>query len=398
MDTILYAFILIINFLINDGLQRNVLVMGSVRQFRGNHQCLEYNFLKDETSTTFMSVIGTSMQYFPEGNCNNAIPEEELRVLQLPEMESLYLLDNKLLKVPNISGMSNLQTFHMQQSLVQTIPGKPFVNNKLLNIVLVSNKLIVAPDLDGARGTLTYFSIAHNQLTSLPNNYFDGCTKLDQVNLNGNLLKSFPNFAPIGLSLTTIELQDNHVNETIRKDAIAMLQNLRTLYLMNNQMPAFVLSFCNLTQELYCKADNNSFTRVENPYRDCIASVNTLPKPIMILTRNRLLSCDEKICWMKQYGFGTKNVNLGVCPDGREWNHVTKEELCQGKVQLDKISSLRKRTTIEYCYFRNDKCILPVIRHGIFGIENVNLGVCPYGREWKYITKEELCTGKCQVR
>ena len=329
MDLIRFAIMLLIFFLENNGSQRGVFGIGEILKIHGD-QCVDYLNLKDKTNVDVIDVQMTSMQYFPEGDCNSTAPDEELRVLELPNLKILKFLHNKLFKMPNVSGMNNLDEFHMRHTLISTIPGKPFYNNKLKKIDLARNKLVVAPDLDGAPGTLEILRMTFNRLNYIPNNYFEGCTKLEEVQLQGNQLKSFPSFAPIGSSLITIHLSGNRLNETIPKDAIAMHPNLEKLHLKNNQMPAFVISFCNLTKQLDCQADNNPLVTVENPYRDCIASISTLPKPKLSLTEMQLLSCDEKICWMKQHGFTTENVNLGICPDGREWKYVTKEELCPG--------------------------------------------------------------------
>ena len=167
----------------------------------------------------------------------------------------------------------------------------------------------------------------YNQLTYLPYNYFEGCTKLKLVAFVKNRLTAFPNFAPIGSSLTYIWFLGNYINTTIPKDAIAMHPNLTTLRLDYNRMSAFVISFCNQTKQLECIANNNPFVTVENPYRDC---VSRLPKFKLNLTDTQLLPCDEKICWMKQHGFELENVDPGYCPDGREWKYITKEELCPG--------------------------------------------------------------------
>ena len=91
--------------------------------------------------------------------------------------------------MPNITGMRNLITFTLQNTLISAIPGKPFVNNnKQVNIDLSMNKLVHPPDLDGTRSTLGRLYMHSNQLTYLPHNYFDGCTKLSVVFLNRNLI------------------------------------------------------------------------------------------------------------------------------------------------------------------------------------------------------------------
>ena len=290
-------------------------------------QCVEYHDLQNRTNLAVLEVSETSMQYFPEGDCSSTAPDEEVRVLNLPIVHTFTLRKNKLLKMPNISSMRGLSGFTLEGSLISSIPGKPFINNnRLTNLNLGGNQLVHPPDLDGSCGSLLYLLMPYNDLTYFPQNYFNGCTKLRTVHLPGNQITSFPNFAPIGSLLRFIQIHKNHLNETIPKDAIAMHPNLRRLYLHDNQLPAFIISFCNLKKQLDFNADNNRLVTVKNPYRDCIASIGTLPKPKFSLKNNQLLPCDEKICWMKEM----ENLIIGDCPDGREWKYVTKEELCPG--------------------------------------------------------------------
>ena len=237
---------------------------------------------------------------------------------------------NKFVKMRFLTGMRRLTYLAVQNSFFTTIPGKPFINNMLTVINLSANKLVQAPDLTGACDTLTDFTIKYNELIHLPHNYFNGCVKLKTVSLKGNKITSFPNFAPIGSSLSSIALSGNHLKDTIGKDAIAVHPNLTQLLLQHNKMAAFIISFCNLTKQIDFDIDKNPLELVENPYRDCLASIGTLPKLKLNLTESQFLPCDEKICWMKQHGFGPENVTRGDCPDGREWKYVTEEELCPG--------------------------------------------------------------------
>ena len=292
--------------------------------------------LNNKTNLTHLEVFNTTMQYFPEGDCNNTTPVEEQRALNLPNLTHLQLKENKLLlKMPNITGMTGLLELTVQGTLITAIPGKPFINNRLEQIELSFNKLIQAPNLEGACTTLTIFSVGFNKLTYLPYDYFDGCKKLKIIGLSGNKLTAFPNFAPIGSSLIKIVITANGLDETIPKDAIAMHPNLEHIEFHDNNMPAFEISFCNLTKQLYCTAWGNKFTRIENPYRDCIESIGTLPKPKLTVD-GRLVPCDQRRCWMKQYGFKTENVDPGRCPDGREWNYIPEEELCGRPGELSK--------------------------------------------------------------
>ena len=329
--TIHYTVTSFIIFLVEKDLNTGILVAKAEALTIQGQRCLGYLDLKTKTNLQSLRVLGTSMQYFPEGDCNNTVPDEDLRVLNLPNLRYLAFKHNNLLKMPDVTGMGRLSSLAVQNNFFTAIPGKPFINNRLSLINLSRNKLVQAPDLEGACETVSNFNLNSNKLTHLPHNYFKGCMKLKIVSLNGNQITAFPNFAPIGSSLTTITISNNRLNETIAKDAIATHPNLTKFWLQDNMMPAFILSFCNLTKPMDFNSARNPFVSVENPYRDCIASIGTLPKLKFNLTETEFLPCDEKICWMKQHGFDKENVTRGDCPDGREWKYVTQEELCPGK-------------------------------------------------------------------
>ena len=99
-----YTVIFLILFMVEIDLQ------GSIKETKAEtltiqgQQCAGYYDLIDEVNVTEVEVLGTSMQYFPEGDCNNAVPDADLRVLNLPNLKQLIFKENKLFKIPNVSG------------------------------------------------------------------------------------------------------------------------------------------------------------------------------------------------------------------------------------------------------------------------------------------------------
>ena len=334
MDTFVCMVWITIFFLTNNGLQR---ILPAEAQKLTINQCVEYLDLQNKTHFTEIEVTKTTMTYFPEVECNNTTPQEDQTPLHLPNLKILRLNGNKsLLKMPNITGMTDLETLTVNDASLSTIPGKPFVNHRLGRIELFFNKLVQAPNLEGTCMTLSFLGLGFNRLTYLPHDYFEGCTKLTVVDMPGNQVAAFPNFAPIGSSLKNVVMSINHLSGTLLKDAIAMNPNLEHLQLHDNRMTAVEVNFCNQSKLRLFSADRNRIVRVENPYRDCAESIGTSPKP-RIRVEGNPMPCDERRCWMKKYGSTSMNVKPGNCPDGREWNHITMGELCQSEGELHKV-------------------------------------------------------------
>ena len=128
MDTLTYIITFFISFFMDNRLQRSLSVTAETLRITGD-QCVEYLGLQSRTSLTYLRVTGTSMQYFPEGNCNSTTSDEEYRVLDLPHINYLFLLQNALLKMPNVTGMTNLLILTVNNALFSSIPGKPFISN-----------------------------------------------------------------------------------------------------------------------------------------------------------------------------------------------------------------------------------------------------------------------------
>ena len=175
MDTLLYIITSFIIFFLDIGLQRSMSVTAAIMSLTQN-QCVGYLDLKDRTDLQTINVMATSMQYFPEGDCNSTAADEESRVLVLPSLRNFRFTQNRLLKMPNVTGMTGLIEIKVNNALFPSITGKPFINNiKLQYLYLEHNKLVEAPNLEGGCTTLYQLLLHHNRLTNLPNDYFNGC-------------------------------------------------------------------------------------------------------------------------------------------------------------------------------------------------------------------------------
>ena len=122
---------------------------------------------------------------------------------------------------------------------------------------------------------------------------------------------------------------NNSLAETIPKDAILKLGSLEELQLSNNKMTAYEISFCNVADDFWSDAAGNKFARVENPFRDCPQTLSYFSGIILKVNKN-VVPCDDGRCWMKKYNVNKAVIDLGDCPDGREWQYVTQEQICKG--------------------------------------------------------------------
>ena len=87
MDMIHYIITVLIFFLMDIGSQKRCLsVIAETLEITAG-QCVEYLDLQNKTNVAVLKVLETSMQYFPEGNCYSTVPDEEVRVLNLPNLK-----------------------------------------------------------------------------------------------------------------------------------------------------------------------------------------------------------------------------------------------------------------------------------------------------------------------
>ena len=84
MDISQHIINFFIFFFMGSSMQRIISVKAEVLKITG--ECVEYLDLKDKKNLTQLEIIGTSMRYFPELDCNNTTPGEEQRALNLPKL------------------------------------------------------------------------------------------------------------------------------------------------------------------------------------------------------------------------------------------------------------------------------------------------------------------------
>ena len=109
MDLLHYTVTFIIILFTDNILQSGVSVNAEKMDITGQ-KCVGYLDLRNENLSE-IQVRDTPMKYFPEGNCSSAAPDEEVRVLDLPNVKGFFLMGNALYKMPNVSGMLSLENF-----------------------------------------------------------------------------------------------------------------------------------------------------------------------------------------------------------------------------------------------------------------------------------------------
>ena len=290
--------------------------------------CIDFDTLNLLKNLEEINVYAVNMSYFPDKDCSNPVHEEDIRPLDLPNLRVIRLTGIGLLKAPNTSLMPILESFTVAMNAIQEIHGTPFGNNSHLKVIgFYQSNLTAAPDITGGCNNLDKLNLNGNDIITIPENYFKGCS-IKKPSIMGNYLTSFPNHAPLGNSVVQIKVNGNQISGMITDDMVKDLSKLTKFSIQNNKLHGFDASFCHgnkpVTINVYMNTDLQIF---ENPYRFCIHRLDTfVTKPKMDL-RSTKIPCDHHRCWMKKYA--TKfNLQVDNCPDGRAWTTVTEMDVC----------------------------------------------------------------------
>ena len=292
--------------------------------------CIDFDTLNQLKNLREISFEKGDMFYFPDKDCSNSVPEEDPRILDLPELTELYLIKINLGKVPNLSLMPKLELFDINSNkLITEIPGTPFANNtKLTRLNFHGTTMSTAPNLTGGCGNIASINVQYNKFKSLPDNYFEGCSSITFLSCAYCRLTSFPNFNPLGSSLVTLKLEGTKIVGVITSEMVKGLNKLRGMEFKKAQLNGVDASFCHNRHLTIFDVDrNNNLEFFENPYRFCMSLVDTLSTKPHIKMPSTKIPCDYRRCWMKKLA-SKFTITINNCPDGRQWSTVTEADLC----------------------------------------------------------------------
>ena len=289
--------------------------------------CIDFDTLNTLKRLESIRFINGNMSYFPDKDCSNPVHEEDIRPLDLPNLRVIRLTGIGLLKAPNTSLMPILESFTVAMNAIQEIPGTPFGNNSHLKVIgFYQSNLTAAPDITGGCNNLDKLNLNGNNIITIPENYFKGCS-IKKPSIMGNDLTSFPNHAPLGNSVVQIKVNGNQISGMITDDMVKDLSKLTKFSIQNNKLQGFDASFCYRNQPMEINVGQNPELQIfENPYRFCIHLLDTFAtRPKIILTATNI-SCDHHRCWMKKYA-SKFSIQIDNCPDGRSWAAVTEKDV-----------------------------------------------------------------------
>ena len=320
-----YCVVIILNFGYVNSLSNDMTILDMNKE---QMSCIDFDTLNQLKSLERINFENGNMSYFPDKDCNNPVHEEDPRPLDLPNLKYISLRKIRLLKAPSTSLMPKLENLVFAGNVIIEVQGTPFRNNVHMRLLFLNdNDLTSAPNITGACNNLDELIFSDNQITTIPENYFDGCN-IKIVKIGPNKLTSFPKYSPLGKSVQKIELASNEISGIITNDMVKDLHNLTELAISNNQLQGFDASFCHGNQPttifIFQNTDLNIF---ENPYRFCIHLLDTFTTKAAIMLTSTNIPCDHHRCWMKKFDSKFRIFPFN-CPDGRAWLPITESDVC----------------------------------------------------------------------
>ncbi|MFN6944610.1 MAG: leucine-rich repeat domain-containing protein [Cytophagaceae bacterium] len=143
-------------------------------------------------------------------------------------LERLYLTDNNLTSVPDLSGLSSLRVLNLSTNQLTTLPAINTMTN-LREFYAYENMLTQLPDFS-QNSLLRFIAVYDNQLTSLPD--LSNLSSLIGLEVGNNRLTSFPELN----NLTSLRLLYFWNNEISELPPLNNLLELREIYASSNQL------------------------------------------------------------------------------------------------------------------------------------------------------------------
>lgn len=179
---------------------------------------------------------------------SNQIREVPKNIIKLSSVWHICLMDNKLLKIPKeLFEMRKLKSLDLSYNLISELPGDAeFQKNTALEEIKINGNLLKSlPENFGLMKNITTIDASDNLIESFTTN-LNGCTKLFSVKLANNRLKSFPEGLLGATAICySIDLSCNQISEL--PAAINKLNRLKILDLSKNKLTHIPINFEEMT-------------------------------------------------------------------------------------------------------------------------------------------------------
>jgi hypothetical protein len=187
-------------------------------------------------------------------NCN--LTHLPIEVVQLPQLESLYLDGNQFKTLPaEIGHLKNLKILNLTNNELSSLPNEFGGLTQLHYLDLDKNRLLTLPEGIGQLTNLRWLVLAHNELKEIPMS-ISHLTKLGYLNLNGNQLVRLPlPFFQLS-QLNELYLKNNLLVELPAQ--ISQLTALHTFDIGDNQLTKL--------PDVLCQMKFAKLNLSQNPY------------------------------------------------------------------------------------------------------------------------------------
>ncbi|XP_066835154.1 keratocan [Anser cygnoides] len=245
-------------------------------------------------------------------------------------LDDLQLSHNKITKVnPGaLEGLANLTVIHLQNNQLKadSISGAFKGLNSLLYLDLSFNRLTKLPT--GLPHSLLMLYFDNNQISNIPDEYFQGFKTLQYLRLSHNKLtdSGIPGNVFNITSLVELDLSFNQL-----KSIPTVSENLENFYLQVNKINKFPLSsFCKVVGPLtyskitHLRLDGNNLTRADLPQEmyNCLRVAAEISLEQMMT----LKACPSLLLLFLAHSVWTRTVRQVYDDlDPEHWSHYTFE-------------------------------------------------------------------------
>ena len=241
----------------------------------------------------------------------NSLPQDFLLNAKL--LEVINLDDNNLVILPDISNLTKLETFRINNNQISVIPEEYFKGYNLLKVRLAKNHLTVIENLSHMNHSLIYLDIRGTTFTNFEIGALNNFTRLQTLNLNGawaqfqiRELLYLTNGLP---SLKTLSIEYNEI-KYFPDEVLELFPSLETLYGGHNPIETFPNLFLNKElRNIYLQ-----YTSIKNVTGKELKDLNKLEHLEMssrlaqFPNLSHVNNLKTLILW---YNYGIRNIPLG---------------------------------------------------------------------------------------